>query len=122
MQCLVAYGAVKAAGFLNTPVLDNVPHKEARAEDIEVTTFGEDKALIVKEWKDLEIVNKVKVAVVGASSTTGLMIVDMLVSRYISFGSDKRSRTANVSPCVCLSRTNLSRALTLNLYHSGTDL
>ena len=115
MQCLVAYGAVKAAGFLNTPVLDNVPHKEARAEDIEVTTFGEDKALIVKEWKDLEIVNKVKVAVVGASSTTGLMIVDMLVSRYLFW----LRLLMSVRVCVCVSRTT-SRAL--NLHHSGTEL
>ena len=81
MQCQVAYEAVKAAGFLNIPVLDNVPHKEAGPEDIEVAIIGENKALIVKEGTAMESVNKVKVAVVGASSTTGLMIVDMLVSR-----------------------------------------
>ena len=84
MQCLVAYGAVKAAGFLNKPVLDNVPHKEAGPEDVEVAVIGENKGLIVKEGTAVESVNKVKVAVVGASSTTGLMIVDMLVSRCIS--------------------------------------
>ena len=99
MQCLVAYGAVKAAGFLNKPVMDNVPHKEAGPEDVEEAVIGDNKALIVKEGSAVESVNKVKVAVVGASSTTGLMIVDMLVSRYISntfFGSDWSSRSSYV--------------------------
>ena len=85
MQCLVAYGAVKAAGFLNIPVQDNVPHKEAGPEDIEVVAIGENKALLGKGGTAVESVNKVKVAVVGASSTTGLMIVDMLVSRCCTY-------------------------------------
>ena len=59
MQCLVAYGAVKAAGFLNKPVMDNVAHKEAGPEDVEVAVIGENKALIVKEGTAVESVNKV---------------------------------------------------------------
>ena len=94
MQCLVAYGAVKAAGFLNSPVLDSVTHKEVRPEDIEVEA-GENKALIVKEGTAAESVDKVKVAVVGASSTTGLMIVDMLVSRY-TYGNINYNLATNI--------------------------
>ena len=81
MQSQVAYEAVKAAGFLNIPVLDNVPHKESRPEDIEVATISMNKGFIVKKGTTMESVNKVKVAVFGASSTVGLMIIDMLVSR-----------------------------------------
>ena len=40
--------------------------------------------LISQEGVDVEVVCKSKVVVVGASSTTGLMIVDMLVSRGVS--------------------------------------
>ena len=90
MQCLVAYGAVKAAGFLNSPVLDSVTHKEVRPEDIEVEA-GENKALIVKEGTAAESVDKVKVAVVGAS----LMIVDMLVSRY-TYGNINYNLATNI--------------------------
>ena len=97
MQALVAYGAVKAAGFCNKPVLDNIKHKDAVAEDIETVVDSENKALITKEGTDLELVNKAKVAVVGASSTTGLMVVDMLVSRGLAVvGVSSASSAATV--------------------------
>jgi len=84
MQSLVAFGAVKAAGFLNKPLLDNVPHKDATPWEVNTSVNDEHNALITKEGVDVEVVCKSKVAVVGASSTTGLMIVDMLVSRGVS--------------------------------------
>ena len=97
MQALVAYGAVKAAGFINKPVLDNIKHKDAVAEDIETVVDSENKALITKEGTDLELANKAKVAVVGVSSTTGLMVVDMLVSRGVAVvGVSSASSSATV--------------------------
>ena len=80
MQSCVAHAAVKAAGLLAAPVLDTVPHKEAAAADVEVTAAG---ALVTKEGTDPAAVCRARVAVVGASSTTGLMVTDMLVSRGV---------------------------------------
>ena len=80
MQSCVAHAAVKAAGLLAAPVLDTVPHKEAAAGDVEVTAAG---ALVTKEGTDPAAVCRARVAVVGASSTTGLMVTDMLVSRGV---------------------------------------
>ena len=81
MQSCVAHAAVKAAGLLAAPVLDTVPHKEAAAGDVEVTAAG---ALVTKEGTDPAAVCRARVAVVGASSTTGLMVTDMLVSRGVA--------------------------------------
>ena len=83
MQCQVAQGAVSAAGFLKKKVLDNCEHKQLKPEDIEVVVDEGNKALITKTGMGIDMVTKAKVAVVGASSTSGLMITDMLVSRGI---------------------------------------
>ena len=83
MQALVAYGAVKASGLLNQPVLDSLSHKDATADDVDVETDPNNPALILKTGTDPESLSKVKVCVIGASSTTGLLIVDMLVSRGV---------------------------------------
>ena len=47
----------------------------------EMIEVEEDKALIMVKGADMVKVKEIKVAVVGASSTTGLMVTDMLVSR-----------------------------------------
>ena len=79
--CKVAWGAVIDAGFSKLPVLDSVPHKTLRPDTVEVVVDSDNKALTTLAGTDMDKINEVKVAVVGASSTTGLMVVDMLVSR-----------------------------------------
>ena len=83
MQCQVAQGALSAAGFLKKKVLDNCDHKQLKPDDVKVVVDESNKALITKAGTDMTMVTKVKVAVVGASSTSGLMLTDMLVSRGI---------------------------------------
>ena len=83
MQCQVAQGAVEAAGFLKRKVLDNCEHKRLNPEDVEVVVDEKNKALITKAGTDIDKVTQAKVAVVGASSTSGLMMTDMLVSRGV---------------------------------------
>ena len=78
MQCQVAHEPIKVAGFSKLPVIDNLPHKSLTPAMVEVE---EDKALITAKGTDLDKLKEVKVAVVGASSTTGLMVTDMLASR-----------------------------------------
>ena len=78
MQCQVAHEPIKVAGFSKLPVLEDLPHKSLTPELIELV---EDKALIIVRGTDMDRVKEIKVAVVGASSTTGLMVTDMLVSR-----------------------------------------
>ena len=78
MQCQVAHEPIKVAGFSKLPVLEDLPHKSLTPEMIELV---EDKALIIVRGTDMDRVKEIKVAVVEASSTTGLMVTDMLVSR-----------------------------------------
>ena len=83
MSALVAWGAVKASGHLNKPVVDNLPHKTLSPADIEVVETDQNPALLVGQDTDIKNVLQAKVGIVGASSTTGLMMVDMLVSRGV---------------------------------------
>ena len=83
MSALVAYGAVKAAGFSSSPVVEPLPHKTTRPQEVEVEVTDQNPALLVRKGSDLESVRGAKVAVIGASSTIGLMVVDMLVSRGV---------------------------------------
>jgi len=80
MQCQVAHEPIKVAGFSKLPVLEDLPHKSLTPDMIEVEV---DKALITVKGADKDKLKEVKVAVVGASSTTGLMVTDMLVSRGV---------------------------------------
>ena len=83
MQCQVAHESIKLAGFSKLPVLDmdSLPHKTLTPETVEVEEDGENKALVKMKGTYIDKVKEIKVAVVGASSTTGLMVTDMLVSR-----------------------------------------
>ena len=81
MQCKVAWGAVMDAGFSKLPVMDSLPHKTLDPATVETVVDGDNKALTMLSGTDMDKINEAKVAVVGASSTTGLMVVDMLVSR-----------------------------------------
>ena len=85
MQCQVAHEPIKLAGFSKLPVLDmdmdSLPHKTLTPETVEVEEDGENKALVKMKGTYIDKVKEIKVAVVGASSTTGLMVTDMLVSR-----------------------------------------
>ena len=81
MQCQVAHEPIKVAGFSKLPVLDNLPHKTLTPESVEVVVDSENTALITMVGTDMDKLKEVKVLVVGASSTTGLMVTDMLVSR-----------------------------------------
>ena len=87
MQCQVAHAAVRAAGFIKLPVLETLAHKALRPEEVEVEEVGEreedNHALITMKGAAMETVTQARVAVVGASSTTGLMVTDMLVSRGV---------------------------------------
>ena len=81
MQCQVAWGAVNDAGFIKLPVLDNLPHKSLDPDTVEAVVDSENQAMTLLAGISMDKVSEAKVAVVGASSTTGLMVVDMLVSR-----------------------------------------
>ena len=85
MQCQVAHAAVSAAGFIKLPVLETLAHKALRPEQVDVEDAGEggSQALITMKGAAMETVTQARVAVVGASSTTGLMVTDMLVSRGV---------------------------------------
>ena len=85
MQCQVAHAAVSAAGFIKLPVLETLAHKALRPEEVDVEDAGEggSQALITMKGAAMETVTQARVAVVGASSTTGLMVTDMLVSRGV---------------------------------------
>jgi len=81
MSALVAYGAVKAAGLVDKPLLENAPHKNRKLGDVTVVQDEENKALFMDGVIDQSILKDTKIAIVGASSTTGLMMVDILASR-----------------------------------------
>ena len=83
MSALVAWGAVKASGHLTKPVLDNLNHKTLGPADMEVVESDKNPALLVLQDTDINNVLQAKVGIVGASSTTGLIMVDMLVSRGV---------------------------------------
>ena len=83
MSALVAYAAVKAAGFFSSPVMESPAHKTTRPDEVEVEATDQNPALLVRKGSDLDTVQRPKVAVIGASSTIGLMVVDMLVSRGV---------------------------------------
>merc|ERR1711915_312016 len=83
MQCQVAHEPIKVAGFSKLPVLDNLPHKNFTPDTLEVVVDSENTALITMVGTDMDKLKEVKVVVVGASSTTGLMVTDMLVSRGV---------------------------------------
>ena len=78
MQCQVAHEPIKVAGFSKLSVLEDLPHKSLTPDMVEVEV---DRALITVKGADKDKLKEIKVAVVGASSTTGLMVTDMLVSR-----------------------------------------
>ena len=82
MSALVAYGAVQAAGLFNKPVVENAAHKNR--QPVTVVQDKENKALYMNDVIDHGLLKDTKVAIIGASSTTGLMMVDMLVSRGVN--------------------------------------
>ena len=82
MSALVAFGAVKSGGFLSCPVVQSDKQTAATSE-AEVETSEDNPALVVRRGCDLQSLQQARVAVVGASSTIGLMVVDMLVSRAV---------------------------------------
>ena len=81
MQCQVAHEPIKVAGFSKLPVIDNLPHKSLDPDTVEAVVDSENQAMTLLAGISMDKVSEAKVAVVGASSTTGLMVVDMLVSR-----------------------------------------
>ena len=78
MSALVAYGAVRAAGLVNKPLIDNIAHK--KPGEVTVVQDDENKALFMDGAINQNMLKDTKIAIVGASSTTGLMMVDMLAS------------------------------------------
>ena len=97
MSALVAWAAVKAGGHVNKPVLDNLDHKDLTPADVEVVETEQNPALLVPSNIDIGNVLSARVGIVGASSTTGLMMVDMLVSRGIKvIGVSSASSAATV--------------------------
>jgi len=83
MSALVAFAAVKATGLLENHLLENIPHKTRKQENVEVVQDVDNKALIMDTKIDMDILKDTKIAVVGASSTIGLMVVDILASRGV---------------------------------------
>ena len=79
MSALVAYGAVKSAGFLSLPIQETPDKVKVGEEEVEAS--AENPTLLVRRGS--VGVKEAKVALVGASSTIGLIIVDMLVSRGV---------------------------------------
>ena len=84
MSALVAYGAVKAAGFISLPVLETTPDNAARLVQEEVEATTENPTQLVRKGSGGAEASQARVAVVGASSTIGLIIVDMMVSRGVA--------------------------------------
>ena len=84
MSALVAYGAVKAAGFISLPLLETAPDKTAKVGEEEVEATTENPTLLVRKGAGGGQASLARVAVVGASSTIGLIIVDMMVSRGVA--------------------------------------
>jgi len=97
MSALVAYGAVKPSGLFETSLLENIPHKTRNKEDVVLVTDVDNEALIMDTKVDKTILKDAKVAIVGASSTIGLMVLDMLASRGIKVvGVSSSSSSATV--------------------------
>ena len=94
-SALVAYGAVKSAGFISRPVLETLA-KPARVGDEEVEASRRNPTLLVRKDSCQEEVSQARVAVVGASSTIGLIIVDMLVARGVAVVGVSSSSSAPV--------------------------
>ena len=83
-SALVAYGAVKSAGFITIPVLETSSEKPTRVDPEDVEAAIENPALLIKRGSGVDQASHARVAVVGASSTIGLIIVDMMVSRGVA--------------------------------------
>eukprot|EP00090_Calanus_glacialis_P000393 TRINITY_DN10238_c0_g1_i4.p1 TRINITY_DN10238_c0_g1~~TRINITY_DN10238_c0_g1_i4.p1 ORF type:complete len:386 (+),score=113.82 TRINITY_DN10238_c0_g1_i4:53-1210(+) len=83
MSALVAYGAAMATGLMRNPLLENIPHKTRNKEDVIAVKDVDNEALIMDTKIDKNILKDTKVALVGASSTIGLMVLDMLASRGV---------------------------------------
>jgi len=81
MSALVAFGAVKATGFIQNPLLESIPHKTRKQEEVNIVKDIDNNALIMDTKIDKNVLKDTHIAIVGASSTTGLMMVDMLASR-----------------------------------------
>ena len=79
---LVAYGAVKAAGFLSLPVLETAPGKMIRLGEKDVVASEENPALLFRKGSE-DAITGAKVALVGASTTIGLIILQMLTSKKV---------------------------------------
>ena len=82
ISALVAYGVVKAAGFLSLPVLEN-DKKTVRVSEEEVEATSENPTMLVRQGGSGGHASQAKVAIVGASSTIGLIIVDMMMARGV---------------------------------------
>ena len=96
-SALVAYGAVKSAGFISLPVLEAARDKTASVGEDEVEASRGDGSLLVRRGSGgFQEASQARVAVVGASSTIGLIIVDMLVSRGVAVVGVSSSSSAPV--------------------------
>ena len=93
---LVAYGAVKAAGFLSLPVLETAPGKMIRLGEEDVVASKENPALLFRKGSEDAITKEAKVALVGASTTIGLIILQMLTSRKVVVVGVSSSSSAHV--------------------------
>ena len=95
---LVAYGAVKAAGFLSLPVLETAPGKMIRLGEEDVVASEENPALLFRKGSEDAITQhqQAKVALVGASTTIGLIILQMLSSRKVVVVGVSSSKSAHV--------------------------
>jgi len=93
---LVAYGAVKAAGFLSLPVLETAPGKMIRLGEDDVVASKDNPALLFRKGSEDAITKEAKVALVGASTTIGLIILQMLTSRKVAVVGVSSSKSAHV--------------------------
>ena len=94
---LVAYGAVKAAGFLSLPVLETAPGKMIRVGEEDVVVSKENPALLFRKGsEDAITIKEAKLALIGASTTIGLIILQMLSSRKVVVVGVSSSKSAHV--------------------------
>jgi len=97
MSALVAYGAIKASGSFEKPVLEDCSHKAKSPTDVTPVKDEQNSALYMDKVIDHELLKETKIAIVGASSTIGLMMVDMLASRGLKVvGVSSASSAATV--------------------------
>merc|ERR1711892_126046 len=83
LSSLVAASVVKVAGFSRLPRVENPGHRELKQEEVSIETSPDNEALLLRRGGDSKDAKEATLCVVGAGTTIGMMVIDMLASRRI---------------------------------------